>query len=470
MNKENEREKYLIKNTLIFTLGNVATKFITFFLVPLYTNSLTTAEYGTIDLVTTICNVLAPIVVLNIWESVLRFSLDKEANHIKIMSIGILIYLISIFISALAIPTLFHLWKDVSDYTYFIYFYTITCAGAQLFLCYLRGKELLVQYSIGNVIQSLLLALLNVVFLLKCDMGINGYFLAMIISSLITIIYAVIVGNIWSVIIDFSFDNILLKKMIQYSVVLIPNTFLWWIMNASDRIMVTSMVGVTANGIYAISYKLPSLVSTITSIFNQAWNYSAIKEEDSLDVTEYSNKILNTLISVTMLIGIGIISFSKLFLKIYVAPSYYEAWHYIPFLTIGCVYLTIGTFMATSYSVHKDSFGFLFSSMFGAIFNIALNFLLIPRIKVYGAAVSTGVSYIAVFIFRLKHTQKYMKYNVLTKEFVIGSFLLLSTSLIMFVDNYYGKLLQLVVFIVSSVFYANIWIPIIKRYFTKKEV
>ena len=54
------------------------------------------------------------------------------------------------------------------------------------------------------------------------------------------------------------------------SVVLIPNTFMWWIMNSSDRVMVTYMIGAAANGIYAVSYKLPTLVSTLTGIFNQA--------------------------------------------------------------------------------------------------------------------------------------------------------------------------------------------------------
>lgn len=65
-----------------------------------------------------------------------------------------------------------------------------------------------------------------------------------------------------------------------------------------------------------------------------------------------------------------------------------------PFLIIGCVYLTLGTFMATSYTVHKDSFGYLFSGSFGAVFNILLNFILIPVIGVYGAALATCISYI----------------------------------------------------------------------------
>ena len=53
MVQESSRAKYLIKNTAIFAIGNIATKLITFFLVPLYTNALATDQYGTADLVTT---------------------------------------------------------------------------------------------------------------------------------------------------------------------------------------------------------------------------------------------------------------------------------------------------------------------------------------------------------------------------------------------------------------------------------
>lgn len=148
--------------------------------------------------------------------------------------------------------------------------------------------------------------------------------------------------------------------MAKYSVVLIPNSFMWWIMNSSDRIMVSSMVSVAANGIYAVSYKLPTLVSTLTAIFNQAWSYSAIREEGTEDESDYNNKIFKALIGIVMLTGIGILTIAKPFLSVYVSEEYYTAWKYMPFLTVGCVYLTLASFMATSYTVHKDSFGYLF--------------------------------------------------------------------------------------------------------------
>lgn len=67
--------------------------------------------------------------------------------------------------------------------------------------------------------------------------SIKGYFLAYIISNIITILFAFIAGNVREVIRDYKFDIKLTKAMAAYSVVLIPNTFMWWIMNSSDRLV-----------------------------------------------------------------------------------------------------------------------------------------------------------------------------------------------------------------------------------------
>lgn len=463
----NNRNSYLIKNTIIFTLGNLGSKLISFFLIPLYTNALTTAEYGIVDLIATVGTVAVPILTLNICESVMRFALDKDADTKKITQIGTEILLIGMLVGLLIFP-ICNSFDKISEYTTFVYFYVISLAASQLYLCDLRGKELLVYYSIGNVLHTFFVAILNILFLLVFKEGIEGYLKAYIVANTLTAIYAIVAGKSYRSFSLSVIDKKLLIKMAKYSVVLIPNSFMWWIMNSSDRIMVSSMISVAANGIYAVSYKLPTLVSTLTTIFNQAWSYSAIREEGTEDESEYNNKIFKALIGIVMLTGIGILTFAKPFLSVYVSEEYYTAWKYMPFLTVGCVYLTMASFMATSYTVHKDSFGYLFSGMFGAIFNIVTNFMLIPLIGVYGAAIATCISYILVFIFRLFHTRKYIKYNVRNKEFWVGSIILLLSAVLMFVDSLIGFCLQCFLLIVVLYLFSDIWLPIVRKIFKFK--
>ncbi len=457
-----DRNNYLIKNTIIFTLGSFGSKIISFFLVPLYTYVLTASEYGVVDLVVTVGTVAIPILTLNISEAVMRFALDKDADKEKITQIGTGILLIGILVGLLIFPVC-GFFNKISQYSTYIYFYVISLAASQLYLCDLRGKELLIYYSIGNVLNTFFIAVLNIVFLLVLKEGIEGYLKAYIIANALTAIYAIIAGKGYMSFYPLRIDKKLLLQMVKYSIVLIPNSFMWWIMNSSDRIMVSGMVSVAANGIYAVSYKLPTLVSTLTTIFNQAWSYSAIREEGTADEGEYNNKIFKVLIGMVMLIGIGLLTFAKPFLSVYVSKEYYVAWKYMPFLTVGCVYLTMASFMATSYTVHKDSFGYLFSGMFGAIFNIMINFVLIPLIGVYGAAIATCISYILVFVFRLFHTRKYIRYNIYNKEFIVGSTILVLSACMMFINNRIGFILQLILLSVTVYLFSDVWLPIMGR-------
>lgn len=441
-----QRNKYLLKNTVIFSIGNFGTKIISFFLVPLYTNILTTREYGTVDLIYIIGMVLVPLLTLNIGESIMRFALDKDADCDKIMSTGITILIFGAIIGLLILP-IANLFENVSDYSIYIYLYTLTLAFSQIFLCYLRGKEFLLKYSIGNIIQSLTIAIFNIIFLIGMKKGIEGYLMAYILANVCTGLYGFWAGKVNLVIKKYSIDIELSKNMIKYSVVLIPNSFMWWIMNSSDRMMVSAMISITANGVYAVAYKIPTLLSTITTIFNQAWSYSAIREDESEDKEEYNNRVYDNLVTIVIVVATGLLMIMKPFLSVYVGKEYYAAWHYVPYLIVGFVFMTLGSFIATSYTVHKDSMGFLISGTVGAIINLILNFILIPMMGVSGAAFATCISYFGVFVYRIKDTQKYIKLRVFKRKQICGYALLILSAMTCYLDNCIGQTLLVIEFI-----------------------
>ena len=450
------RGNYLAKNTAIFAIGSIATKLITFFLVPLYTNILTTAEYGVVDLVNTLSTVLGPILILNIYEAVLRFALDKGADYNKIMSIGLTILGGGLTVGLLIIPITSTI-DGYGQYSVFIYFYVLSLAASLLFLSYLRGKEKLVLYSIGNVIHTLSIAVLNIIFLAVLHKGIKGYFTAYIIANAISVVFAYYAGNVRDVIWNFKWDSTLAKAMTKYSVVLIPNTFMWLITNSSDRVMVTTMISAAANGLYAVSYKLPSLVNTFSVVFNQAWNYSAIRENESVDRDQYNTQVYNGVVAVAVVSGVALMAIMKIFLKIYVGQEYFEAWRYTPYLIIGYVFLTLGTFLGTSYTVNKDSKGYLFSGTSGALINIVLNFALIPVIGISGAALATCTSYIVVYVYRCIDTKKYVRINILNKKHLISYFVMIIVAFLMFVDSVWGQLLMFSGLAIEVFLFKDIW-------------
>lgn len=455
------RSKYLLKNTLIFTLGSFGTKCISFFLVPLYTNILTTSEYGVVDLISTVSAFAVPFLTLNIMDAVVRFNLDKGADRDEITKAGMMILLGTVIIGLAIIPVCDRI-PILSGLGGFAYLYCVTMASCQVFLCDLRGKELLVQYSVGNIMQTFFIAVFNIIFLLGFKWSIKGYMAAFILSNFIVAIYALIIGKGYKAIFR-KFNSCKAKEMLKYSIVLIPNSFMWWIMSSSDHLMVTSMVGIAANGIYSISYKLPTLISTLIGIFNQAWSYSAIKEEGSNDVENYSNLVFKSLTAVCFITGVGMMTFIKPFMKLYVSPEYYIAWRYTPYLIIGIVFNTLGTFMATSYVVHKDSKGIFLSGLFGACLNIILNCIFIPQIGVTGAALATCISYISVYVFRGMHTKKYLKYRIMSKETICGTVFMMVSAGLMFFDGVMAQTIQIIILAVTLITYKRYWFDVCVR-------
>lgn len=449
----NNRRKYLLKNTVLFAISNFSNKLGMFFLIPLYTWSLSTSEYGIADLLVTVCSFLYPLLTLNIIEAVFRFSMDKDKNEDKIIANGILCNALCIVLGLLLIPILKHI-DGYSDYAYVYYIYVVSVAMAQTSLAFLKGQERLKHFSIGNIINICLLVIMSIVFLIVCKLSVFGFFLAYIVANVTTIIYCVFAGKIRIKFSKECFDKKLLKTMLKYSIVLIPTSFMWWIINSSDRIMIASFIGEGANGLYAVSYKLPSLLTMLATIFNQSWVFSAMNERESKDYEKYTNDVFSKLMIVLSLSAIILLGALKPIFGIYVAPDFFDAWKYVPFLIFGFLFMTLATFISTSYNVHKDSKGFLFSGLAGAIINIVLNFAFIPMLGIYGAALATVCSYIAVFAYRIIDTRKYVKIHFSIQHVLLLGIVLVS-CFVTYLESYIGAIWCLAVVVMILIYYRK---------------
>ena len=385
----------------------------------------------------------------------MRFSLDEHAQRDKIVSVGMVFAAFSVLLGTTAFAVL-KFFPQITISGWIVYLYCVLQGLYQTAACNLRGQEKLFQYAIANIISTLLAAILNILFLLVLKIGVNGYFLAYIISFLVSFIYCIVTGGFFKTLKQFNLDKALMKDMIKYSIVLVPNSLMWWVMNSSDHVMVTAMVGIAANGIYAVSYKLPSILSALSTVFNQAWAYSAIHEDKSDDRVAFNNNMYDKLVRFLLIVTIMLMCIMKPFMKFYVDSAYYEAWMYTPYLLTGNFFLTMATFLSTFYTVNKDSRGFLFSGTAGAVINITLNALLIPLIGVHGAALATCISYICVFLYRIIDTRKYMKVEVFRCQYIIGYSVLIVTAISMFVPGTLGQIVLVgevfVIFVLNNKF------------------
>ena len=73
---ESDRKKQFAKNTIILSIGTFGSKVFTFFLLPLYTAVLATEDYGNVDVLQSVIQLLVPIATLQLSVAVFRFLID----------------------------------------------------------------------------------------------------------------------------------------------------------------------------------------------------------------------------------------------------------------------------------------------------------------------------------------------------------------------------------------------------------
>lgn len=416
------RYEKLAKNSIIFAIANFGTKILTLLLVPYYTYVMTTEEYGTADILLTSVTLIIPIITLYIQDAVMRFTMDKEYRREQILSIAIIIILIGDVILASVIPILsyFNIYKEYLIAIYML----IVLHGAQIVIGqFVRGIGLIKEYAIGGVIFTLALCGCTFVFLGVLDSGVWGFLIAQALSHGIALLYYVILVKEDFREISICINISVTREMIIYSIPLMPNAIMWWIMNASDKYMIMFFCGASMAGIYSVSHKIPSVLNTITTIFFQAFQISAIEEKDSTSKKEFFSELYNSLTIILLLSTSVIIFVVRPVLNILLSDDFSEASKYVPILVLAFVFSALGAYYGTFYALAKKTKGALYSTIFGAIINLIFNFLLIPNYGINGAAIGTCIGMFALFIYRMIDTKKYedieYSYNIISKLFII---------------------------------------------------
>lgn len=430
--------RYLAKNIGLLSVSQFGTKVLSFLLVPLYTTVLSAAEYGIYDLFNTTVLLVIPIITLNIMESVMRFSLDRNESPKEIFSIALNIYFkgLLLLLVLVGINCCINFFPALNKYFgLFILMYMATSIY-QIMSNFARGLDDVLGVSIAGIIVSVVTIGLNIILLLVFKWGLFGYFVSTIFANTIAIIFFVIKLKLWRYI-AFPVKNIALKrKMLAYSVPMILTVVSWWINSASDRYIVIWLCGIAANGVYSVGYKIPSILNVFQTIFNQAWVLSSVRGYDQKDTDGFFTKTYNLYNFAMVIVCSLIIIFTKMLAKLLYAKAFYEAWAYVPFLTIAIVFGAMSGYIGGIFSAAKDTKAFGLTTAVGAVVNIILNIILIYYIGPIGAAIATLISYFVVWQVRVCIVKKYMKLKLsLKRDYLIYAILIVQSILIITINE-----------------------------------
>jgi O-antigen/teichoic acid export membrane protein len=457
--------KTTLKHSSIYGITNIFKKGAAFFMIPVYTHCLMPSDYGTLELLELTLDVAGLLVGLRMADSIIRYynHYDDPEDQMQVISTAAIFSLIITILAVcvcqyFVIPISRLVFGGSANFHYLKWIFL--CLGFQImfivpetFLIVKKKSALFSSISFGCFVLSLSL---NIYFLVILKMGIWGMIYSMVITKFVNmlVLFIFVVPKL-----KLEFCTEKLIKMLKFGFPLLPGAISMFIINFSDRFFIQKYCDSSQLGIYSLGYKFGILlVVLISDPFFKIWNTQrfeiAKKKDGQVIVGQYFTLYFLALVFFATCISV----FSGEIIRIMAESSYQGASLIIPLIALSYVFQGIANFSMIGAMVSYKTRFVLYSNVMTAFVNIGLNLYLIPKFGIFGAAVSTILTFLFLFISMLAMSQRLYAINfeyLKILKIIFFAVLLYSVSLLIHVGLFQTLVLKCIlcaVFIVSVLF------------------
>jgi O-antigen/teichoic acid export membrane protein len=399
------RKKLFIENIFAYGFINVLNKIVPFLLLPIITRMLPDAsDFGIYSMYATIVGFGTPFAVLGLYDAMFREYFEKDDLQYK-YNVTTTTQRI-IMLSSLIITSVLVLFNRNFSYLFFgnnDYGNIIIFAGIGVLLgsnmspiqAPTRMQNQRRVFVISGLVSSLVTYLLALV-LIYYGFSYFGLIYSSIIATSILLIF------FWSRNRAFftkgSFDISIAKELFKIGLPLLPTFLIYWVYNSMDKIMITNMLGTFDLGIYSIGAKMAQASQLIYAGFAGGWQYFAFSTMKDDDQVELNSKVFEYLGAITVLSFIGVYPFIPILFKFLFTGDYVSGHIVAPYLYLSPLILMLFQIVANQFLVIKKSYFATLSLSLGAAINVILNFVLIRKMGIEGAAIATLIGYLVTII------------------------------------------------------------------------
>lgn len=428
----------LIKNTGIIAIGNISTKLINFLLLPLYTSLISTEDYGTIDLLSTYTTLILAVVSLQLYQAVFRFVAVDRDDPEKTKGTMTTIFGLSFVMAAVyaigfvILSPLFHFrqkWYLLFQVLANIYLLMTTNAA--------RGIGDNSVYAFSNFFSAAVTLVLNVVFLVVLRLNAMTMLWAYIIGPVAGGTVAFISKKMWRYFSFCYFDATHVKEYLKYAAPLVPNELSWWVVHASDRTIISAVLGVAFNGLIAVASKFSSIYTTVFSVFNTAWTEQCVLHFNEEGGKKYIAETTVTVTKLFVCVTAGIVAFMPFVFPIMVDSKYDAAYGLIPLYMAAVFFNVLIGLVSPIYLINNETGKVATSTFAAALINIVVDLALVKFIGMYAAPISSLCAYLVISLWRLWDIEKRYLKIPFGKTFLIASV----TAFAIVTAGYYSKIL-----------------------------
>lgn len=426
----------LLKGSLILTISNICIKAINFFLLPLYTEYLTPEQLGTSDTITTFTSLILPILVLGLDSAYSAFYFDEESREYKksvfssiffILAITSIIPIVGTFFSKQLSLLLFGNVK--CDWIITISLLTICCNLWYLpFSLYLRLENRMTAFAIVNFTSSTLMIVSNIITVSILQIGEAALIVSTLLANISMLCLYIFTARYYPKLSTFNAD--LSKKMLKYSIPLVPMVVSSWILTTSDRLILLEALDEASVGLYGISSRFVSIINVVTNSIYMAYTtfaFSSKNEPNSKAIYAKTLDVLNLCLTIAVF---GISIFSIEILSIMVNEQYLSSYIVLPGLLFAQLLYASNTIVSYGLSFEKKSGQLLLTVTVAALLNLGLNICFIPKFGLIAAALTTWVGYCAMLMITYKLSQKVYECPYKIKRVIVFNFAMLLIAMI----------------------------------------
>lgn len=463
------RNKELIKNTFILGFGQLAPKIMAIITLPILTAYLTKIEYGTYDLSLSLISFLIPIITLQIQQAVLRylFSVTETKDRTTYVTNSVFFIAVTSLIGIPVILLILTIFKmdNFNKITIcsWLFLETVYILFGQI----LRGLGLTIKYSFSAVLYAVTNLFFVVLFVLIFKWGFSGLIFSLLLSYILSILYMIITAKIYKFIKPQAISKNVIAQLISFSIPIVPSSISLWIVNLSDRIVITQFLGMSDNGIYSVANKIPNLYNTANNIFNLSWTETAAKVNDDGESTTYYGKLFHTLYNFLVGLMLVLIALTPFIFNILINEQFESAYYQIPILYFGVFFSSFVSFYSGIYLALKRTKQVAYSSILGAIINLAINLCLIKYIGLYAASISTAISFLVIALYRAIDLKKFIKMDYNLKNILIGFAAFIVSAILCYQRNVLSILLCTALAVIYNLTANKIIIHTIINYMKK---
>lgn len=455
-----------IKTTGIYLIGNVLTKVISFFLLPIYTRYLPPADYGTYDLNIAYITFLSSILFLDIWGGIMRFMFDYKKVEEKAYAVkaGMVIFSCSTLIYTIAVIILGNLLGI--DYKFWLFMYGLLTNIQQVFGFVARGYGKNKVFATSGVIGSLVTIICNIVFIVGLKGGYQYLYIASCIGILVSCIMLGYSVNFVDILLKSSLNKNLLKEMTVYSLPLSVNSAAFWFLSSFNKVLISYRLSTVENGMYAVANKFSSIIALFTQCFQMAWQELTFSKAGNSkeQMSRFYTNAFNEYMKFMTLGCMGVILGVKIVFPILIDKSYADSENIVPIAILAALFSCFSSFLGSILSTLKRNRYIFTTTLSGSIVNVIIAVTCINFIGVHAANIALMFGYLVISIRRFQLINKYVEIKMNWK-LLIG--LLVETIGICFIYIKASRIVNGIVIIVlfceTVILYKNQLVQICKR-------